>query len=98
MKRAHYHFVVKAIRAVLTESTSAQWAQNLREAAKRPIVSARPSPLFWFTTSEILTKPMPGGKKTVPLYLQEPECVQAYLRFTGRRQVFKPGRLSQALP
>jgi hypothetical protein len=86
--RAHYHFVVKqnrhrnaepynvhAIRAVLTESTSANWAQNLREAAKHPIVSARPSPLFWFTTSEILTKPVPAAGKTLPLYLQEPECV-----------------------
>jgi hypothetical protein len=52
---------VQAIRAVLTESTSAQGAQNL--------------PLFWFTTSEILTKPVPAGKKTLPLYLQEPECV-----------------------
>jgi hypothetical protein len=87
--RAHYHFVVKqnrhrnaagpynvhAIRAVLTESTRAQWAQNLREAARHPIVSAKPSPLFWFTTSELLTQPVTAGKKTVPLYLKEPECV-----------------------
>src|SRR4029079_7073999 len=56
--RAHYHFVVAqkrprttpcymvpAIRAVLTESTSMRWAHNLREAAKHPIVSGKPSPL-----------------------------------------------------
>src|SRR5207302_1489681 len=57
--RAHWHFIVKqnrqravrpynvhAIRAVLTESTTSQWAHNLRLAAKEPIVSPRPSPLF----------------------------------------------------
>ena len=86
--RAHWHFIVKqqrqrseavynvhGIRAVLTESTSMKWAHNLREAARHPIVSPKPSPLFWFTTSELLTKPVPAGSRTVPLYLQQPEAI-----------------------
>ena len=87
--RAHWHFIVKqnlqrtvpcygvhSIRAVLTESTTSQWADNLRDAARHPIVSPKPSPLFWFTTSELLTKPMPGaGNRTVPLYLEQPETI-----------------------
>lgn len=89
--RAHYHFVVKqnrhrtapynvhSIRAVLTESTSSQWAHNLREAAKENVVSPKPSPLFWFTTSELLTKPQTitttGRPRQVPLYLLQPEAV-----------------------
>ena len=86
--RAHFHFIVKqqrqrttppysvhSIRAVLTETTGMQWAQNLRDAAKHPIVSPKPSPLFWFTTSELLTKPTPAGKRSVPLYLQQPEVL-----------------------
>jgi hypothetical protein len=93
--RAHWHFIVKrqlqrttacynvhAIRAVLTESTSSQWAQNLREAARHPIVSPKPSPLFWFTSSELLTTwpanqtppPQPGGRQ-LPRYLIEPEVI-----------------------
>jgi hypothetical protein len=84
--RAHWHFIMKnnfqrttapynvhIIRAVLTESTNSQWAQNLREAARHPIVSRNPSPLFWFTTSELLTKPTPAGSKTLPLFLTQPE-------------------------
>ena len=86
--RAHFHFIVKqqrqrstpvysvpAIRAVLTETTAMQWAHNLRESAKHPIVSPKPSPLFWFTTSELLTKPMPAGERSEPLYLNQPETV-----------------------
>jgi hypothetical protein len=86
--RAHWHFIVKrglqrttpcynvhSIRAVLTESMTSQWAQNLREAARHPIVSPKPSPLFWFTTSELFTKPTAAGKRTVPLYLQQPEVI-----------------------
>ena len=86
--RAHFHFIVgqrlqrtmpcynvPSIRAVLTETTSTTWRDNLREAARHPIVSKKPSPLFWFTTSEVLTKPTPAGKRTVPLYLQQPEVL-----------------------
>jgi len=63
------------IRAVLTESTTNQWAQNLRVAARHPVVSPKPSPLFWFTSSELLTKPVPAGKRTIPLYLDQPEVI-----------------------
>jgi hypothetical protein len=86
--RAHWHFIVKqnlhrsmgcynvhGIRAVLVESTGSQWAHNLREAAKENVVSPKPSPLFWFTTSELLTKPTPDGKRTLPLYLVQPEVI-----------------------
>jgi hypothetical protein len=60
---------------VLTETTAMQWAQNLREAARHQIVSPKPSPLFWFTTSEILTKPKAHGGRQVPRYLLEPEVI-----------------------
>jgi hypothetical protein len=30
---------------------------------------------FWFTTSELLTKPTPAGGRTVPLYLLQPEVI-----------------------
>jgi len=85
--RAYWHFIVKqqlqrqppynvhAIRAVLTESTAMRWAHNLRMAARDPVVSPKPSPLFWFTTSEVLTKPVPAGKRTIPLYLDKPETI-----------------------
>jgi len=85
--RAHWHFIVKhqlqrqapysvhAIRAVLTESLTNRWAQNLREAARHPIVSGKASPLFWFTSSELLTKPTPNGARSIPLYLKEPETI-----------------------
>ena len=32
-------------------------------------------PPFWFTTSELLTKPTPVGKITLPLYLVQPEVI-----------------------
>ena len=85
--RAHWHYVVKqnlqrtapynvhAIRAVLTESTTSNWAQTLREAARHPVVSPKPSPLFWFTTSELFTKPVPAAGRSLPLYLEQPETV-----------------------
>lgn len=86
--RVHFHYTVKqqrqridacygvyGIRAVLTESTDMQWAHNLRLAARDPIVSPKPSPLFWFTTSALLTKPVAAGKRQLPRYLVEPEAV-----------------------
>src|SRR5207302_136810 len=86
--RAHYHFIVKknlqratapynvhAIRAVLTESIESNWAQTLRETAAHPIVSPKPSPLFWFTSSEIFTRPLANGKRPQPLYLEQPEWI-----------------------
>ena len=63
-------------RAVLIESTNMNWAHNLREAARHPIVSAKPSPLFWFTTSEVFTKSVTNGaRRPQPLYLTEPEHI-----------------------
>lgn len=86
--RAHYHYIVKqqrqrsdscygihGFRAVLIESTDMHWAHALRQAARHPIVSGRPSPLFWFTTSEVLTKPTSAGKRQLPLYLEQPEVI-----------------------
>jgi Replication-relaxation len=85
--RAHWYFTVEqklqrqlpynvhSIRAVLTESTGMQWAHNLREAAKHPIVSPHPSQLFWFTTSEVLTNPVQNGSRTIPSYLHQPERI-----------------------
>ena len=87
--RAHHHAIVKqqlqrrlacynvhSIRAVLIESTDMHWAHNLRESAKHPIVSARPSPLFWFTTSAVFTKPLQiGNDRPRPAYLHHPETV-----------------------
>ena len=56
-----------------------QWAQNLRVAARENVVSPNPSPLFWFTTSELFTKPQEitehGKTHQLPLYLQQPETV-----------------------
>jgi hypothetical protein len=64
--RVHYNFVVKdnlqrttpaynvpSIRAVLIETTDWNWASQLRESGKHPAVSPKPSPLFWFTTSQL---------------------------------------------
>ena len=50
-----------------SDSTTSQWAQNLRVgAARHPIVSPNPSPLFWFTTSELITKPVDVNGRMVP--------------------------------
>jgi hypothetical protein len=89
--RAHFHYVVKQrrheedynvkrIRAVLIETTDMYWADNLRSAAGNPIVSgSKPSPLFWFTTSELFTKPQEiekgVRKRTMPLHLLKPDIV-----------------------
>lgn len=86
--RAHWHFIVKqqlhkrppymatSIRAVLVESTNMHWAHNLREAAKHPSVSPRPSPLFWFTTSELFTRSLDtAAERPLPVYLANPACV-----------------------
>jgi len=60
---------------VLTESTTSQWAHNLRLAAKEPIVSPRPSALFWFTTSELFLKPAQVEGRSQPLFLTQPEVI-----------------------
>jgi len=90
--RAHFHFVVREreklrqtyqverIRAVLIETLDRKWALRLREAARHPVVSGgKPSPLFWFTTSELFTRPheaqSPKGKTVLPAFLHQPEIV-----------------------
>src|SRR5207237_9939172 len=81
------HFILKStlnrqapynmqrIRAVLTETTTSRWRDNLIEAAKENIISPKPNPLFWFASSEDLTAPTAEGKKTVPRYLVQPEVI-----------------------
>jgi hypothetical protein len=89
--RAHFHYIVKQrrheehygvkrIRAVLIETTDMYWADDLRAAARHPTVSGpKPSPLFWFTTSELFTRPQEieesGRKRSVPIHLLKPEVV-----------------------
>jgi hypothetical protein len=70
--RAHFHYVVvqkkhrekygvPRIRAVLIETLDRQWAMQLRECAQHPVVSGRPSPLFWFTPSEFIRVEEPAS-------------------------------------
>lgn len=62
--RSHFHYIVKQkkhtgdyevkrIKAVLVESTEDHWTNTLRTSARHPIVSGKPSPLFWFTPSDL---------------------------------------------
>ncbi len=39
------------------------------------MVSPKPSPLFWFTTSEAFTGPLPASGPRKPRYLDEPELI-----------------------
>jgi hypothetical protein len=89
--RAHFHYIVKQrrheadygikrVRAVLIETTDMYWADDLRAAARHPTVSGnKPSPLFWFTTSEIFTRPQEveegRRRRTVPLHLLKPNVI-----------------------
>ena len=86
--RAHHHFVVRknlqrttspynihSIRAVLIESTESNWASQLRDSAKHPIVSPKPSALFWFTTSEMFFSKATESAPAKPLFLDQPEVI-----------------------
>ncbi len=85
--RSHFHYVVKQklhrkhyevnrIRAVLVESIDSGWANYLRVNARHPFVSgSKPSPLFWFTTSELFESKISGMEKEQPLYLETPEVI-----------------------
>jgi hypothetical protein len=91
--RGHFHYIVKEklhredygikrIKAVLIESIEKSWADTLRRAARHPVVSGqKPSPLFWFTTSEFFTRETEvieeGRKRERPLFLEQPELVFA---------------------
>ena len=90
--RSHFHYVVrqkkhindygvKRIKAVLIESINDHWTNSLRLAARHKIVSGnRPSPLFWFTTSDVIferliTKKIKSTEKQIPVFLEKPELV-----------------------
>lgn len=90
--RAHFHYVVKQkrhiedyglkrIRAVLVESIEDRWTNTLRLAARHPIVSGnKPSPLFWFTTSDLFFEQpvqvtVKSAQKEIPMFLEKPELV-----------------------
>jgi hypothetical protein len=87
--RAHFHYIVKQkkhindygikrIRAVLVESIEDHWTNQLRLSARHPVVAGRkPSPLFWFTTSDLIfeqktTTRIKGVEKEIPIYLAIP--------------------------
>jgi hypothetical protein len=90
--RAHFHYIVKQkkhvadygvkrIRAVLIESIEDYWTNTLRLHARHPVVSGdKPSPLFWFTTSDVVFErktnmKMNGVEKEIPVFLEQPELV-----------------------
>ena len=91
--RAHFHYIVKQkkhveeygvkrIRAVLIESIDDDWTNNLRVSARHPIVSGKPSPLFWFTTSDLafeklISVRIKSAEKQIPIFLEKPELVFA---------------------
>lgn len=93
--RAHFHYIVKQrrheehygvkrIRAVLIETTKGEWAENLRAAARHPMVSGpKPSPMFWFTTSELFTQPVEIKKgsriRSIKRYLVEPSVILKWI-------------------
>lgn len=74
------HYGIKRVRAVLVETTDVAWAEKLREAARNPEVSGdTPTPLFWFTVSEVFTRkrPVPNGRpdQELPYFLLRPDLV-----------------------
>jgi hypothetical protein len=90
--RAHFHYIVKQkkhtqdygvkrIRAVLIESIEDYWTNALRLHARHGVVSgAKPSPLFWFTTSDVVFEQktpakIKGVEKEIPVFLEKPELV-----------------------
>jgi hypothetical protein len=90
--RAHFHYIVKQkkhvndygvkrVKAVLIESIENNWTNTLRTAARHPVVSGnKPSPLFWFTTSDLVfERPLEitikSAKKEIPVYLERPDLV-----------------------
>lgn len=89
--RAHFHYIVKQkkhvedygvkrIRAVLVESIDDDWTNNLRISARNPIVSGKPSPLFWFTPSDLafeklIAVKIKSAEKQIPIFLEKPELV-----------------------
>jgi len=90
--RAHFHYIVKQkrhvadygvkrIRAVLIESIEDHWTNQLRLHSRHPVVAgSKPSPLFWFTTSDLIfeqktTIRIKGAEKEILQFLEKPELV-----------------------
>ncbi len=90
--RAHFHYIVKQkrhvadygvkrIRAVLVESIEDHWTNQLRLHSRHPVVAgSKPSPLFWFTTSDLIfeqktTIRIKGAEKEILQFLEKPELV-----------------------
>lgn len=90
--RAHFHYVVKQkkhitdygvkrIRAVLIESIQDYWTNQLRLHARHRVVSgSKPSPLFLFTTSDVLFERLvkariKAAEKEIPVFMEKPEIV-----------------------
>jgi hypothetical protein len=90
--RAHFHYIVKQkrhvadygvkrIRAVLVESIEDHWTNQLRLHSRHPVVAgSKPSPLFWFTTSDLIFEQktkvrIKGAEKEIPQFLEKPELV-----------------------
>ncbi len=90
--RAHFHYIVKQkrhvadygvkrIRAVLVESIQDHWTNQLRLHSRHPVVAgSKPSPLFWFTTSDLIfeqktTIRIKGAEKEIAQFLEKPELV-----------------------
>lgn len=92
--RAHFHYIVvekkhqehyqvPRIRAVLVETLDENWAEHLRlQVGAHPVVSKKPSPLFWFTHSPAFIKPVEieegitvKRKRVVPYFLQNPKVI-----------------------
>jgi len=92
--RGHWYYIAKArqhqqdygikrIRAVLTETLDTKWAEALRIAAQHPVVSGpKPSELFWFTASQLFTRPVERDNdestrpaRPLPYYLDHPDVV-----------------------
>ena len=101
--RAHYefvrqrkheeHFGVARLRAVLTEAPDAEQADFLRRLTEHPVVlggrGCKPSPLFWFTSSEFFTKllDIEEGQPTkrthkIPRWLADPTTIARPIWFT----------------
>ena len=49
--------------------------QLCRRVSERSTIRPETSPLFWFTTSEVLAKPRAHGGWQVPRFLVEPEVI-----------------------
>jgi hypothetical protein len=70
------HYGIKRVRAVLIETTDRYWAEQLKAAARDPIVvGPKPSGLFWFTHSAVLTKGVEVGGRVCPAFLLKPDII-----------------------